>query len=65
MNKIIYGLSYLLSGWQTKPMKKSRRNELIFLAALVIGLWLVVTPSYDPWADCLWLAATMRSLVSR
>lgn len=41
-------------------MKKSRRNEMLFLAALIIALWLAVTPGYNPVADCLWLVGRMR-----
>lgn len=39
---------------------KLNRNEVIFLLAVAIGLWLLVTPSYDPVADWRWVAARIR-----
>ena len=39
---------------------KLKLNEVIFLLAVVVGLWLLVTPTYDLVADWQWVAARIR-----
>ncbi len=36
------------------------RREAIFLLVVAIGLWLLLTPTYDPVADWQWVAARIR-----
>jgi hypothetical protein len=36
---------------------KLKLNEVIFLLVVAVGLWLLLTPTYDPMADWQWVAA--------
>ena len=39
---------------------KLNRREVIFLLVVVVGLWLLVTPSYNPVADWQWVVSRIR-----
>lgn len=39
---------------------KPKWQEIVFLLAVLFGLWLLVTPSYNPVADWQWVATRIR-----